>query len=80
VNSETWFQNVDASVGMTSSAADPLNLKPQAARLGKGRNLFSNRVVEEWNLVPREIKKNARSVQSFKRAYKNHRAEMVKTA
>jgi len=79
VNSETWFQSVDASVRMTRSAADPLNLKPQAARLEIRRNFFSNRVVEEWNLVPKGIK-NARSVQSFKRAYKNHRAEMVETA
>ena len=70
---------VDASVRMTRSAADPLNLKPQAARLEIRRNFFSNRVVEEWNLVPKGIK-NARSVQSFKRAYKNHRAEIVETA
>jgi hypothetical protein len=29
----------------------------QAARLEIRRNFFSNRVVEEWNLVPKGIKK-----------------------
>jgi ribonucleases P/MRP protein subunit RPP40 len=33
VNSETWLQKVETSVRMTRSAADPLNLKPQAPRL-----------------------------------------------
>jgi hypothetical protein len=33
VNSEVWFQKVDGAERLTRSAADPLNLRPQAARL-----------------------------------------------
>jgi hypothetical protein len=79
VNSETWFQKVDTSVRMTRSAADPLNLKPQAARLEIRRHLFSNRVVEGWNLIPSELR-NARTVHFFKSVYRKHRAELVETA
>jgi hypothetical protein len=47
----------------TRSAADPLNLKPQAARLEIRRHFSQiEYLVEEWNLVPKGIK-NARSVQ-----------------
>jgi hypothetical protein len=33
VKSEVWFQKVDGAERLTRSAADPLNLRPQAARL-----------------------------------------------
>jgi hypothetical protein len=79
VSSSTWFQHVDTSVRTTRSAADPLNLKPQAVRLDLRRNFFSNRAVEGWNLVPSEIK-NARTVHVFKKSYQKHRTEMVGTA
>jgi hypothetical protein len=79
VDSATWFQRVDTSVRTTRSAADPLNLRAQPARLDIRRNFFSNRVIEPWNLVPSELK-NARTVGYFKRAYKRHRMEMVGTA
>ena len=61
VDSVTRFQKVDTSVRITRSAADSLNLKPQAARLEIRRHFFSNRVVEGWNLIPSELK-NARTV------------------
>ncbi len=69
----------DTSVRTTRSAADPLNLKPQPARLDIRGNFFSNRVIEPWNLVPSELK-NARTVSFFKRSYKKHRMNMVGTA
>jgi hypothetical protein len=59
VKSETWFQKMDTSGRMTRSAKDPLNLKPQAARLDIWRHFFSNRAVGGWNLIPSELK-NAR--------------------
>jgi hypothetical protein len=68
VSSDTWFQRVDTSVRTTRSAADPLNLKPQPARLDIRRNFFSNRVTEPWNLIPSELK-NAKTGSFFKRAY-----------
>ncbi len=76
VNSDTWFQRVDTTGRVTRSAADPLNLRQQAARLEVRRHFFSNRVIEGWNEVPSEIK-NARTVHSFKRAYRAHRMETV---
>jgi hypothetical protein len=45
------------------------------------RNFFSNRVVEAWNVVPGEIKlKRAKTVSSFKNAYRRHRENMVENA
>jgi hypothetical protein len=76
VDSTTWFQKVDVSIRTTRSAADPLNLRPQAARLETKRNFFSNRVVEAWNMVPGDINP-AKTVSSFKNAYRNHRETMV---
>ena len=63
---------MDASIRTTRSAADPLNLRPQAARLETRRNFFSYRVVDAWNLVPGDIKR-AKTVNGFKNAYKKHR-------
>jgi hypothetical protein len=57
VDSSTWFQKVDVSIRTTRSAADPLNLRPQAARLETRRNFFSYRVVDAWNAVPGDIKR-----------------------
>jgi len=79
VDSNTWFQEVDVSIRTTRSAADPLNLRPQAARLETRRNFFSNRVVEAWNLIPGDIKRS-KTVSSFKNAYRSHREKMVENA
>ncbi len=70
---------MDASIRTTRSAADPLNLRQQAARLETRRNFFSNRVVEAWNLVPGDIKR-AKTVNGFKNPYKNYRVTMVENA
>jgi hypothetical protein len=67
---------VDVSIRTTRSAADPINLRPQAARLETRRNFFSNRVVEAWNMVPGDIKRS-KTVSSFKHAYRSHRKNIV---
>ncbi len=67
VDSTTWDQRVDVSNRTTRSAADPLNLRPQAARLETRRNFFSKRVVEAWNMVPGD-RKRSKTVSSFKNA------------
>jgi hypothetical protein len=54
-------------------------LRPQAARLETRRNFFSNRVLEAWNMVSGDIKR-ARTVSSFKNAYRNHRETTVENA
>ncbi len=60
----------------TRSTADPLNLRPKAARLR--RNFFTNRVVEDWNKIPLEVRK-AKTVISFKNGYALHRARLVES-
>lgn len=79
VNSETWFKSVTVTGRATRSAADPLNLRPQASRLDVRRNFFSQRVIEDWNSIPAQIKQ-AKSVQSFKKSYAKFRAERVECA
>jgi hypothetical protein len=76
VDHKTWFQLAAETGRATRSADDPLNLRLKASRLEVRRHFFSNRVVEDWNLVPSTVK-NARTVSAFKKAYKKLRAEMV---
>ena len=77
VDYNVWFTKVaDAEGGRTTRlAADPLNVRVQAARLELRRNFFSTRVCEKWNSLPSDAK-NAKSVSHFKSAYRrivNHR-------
>jgi hypothetical protein len=76
VKSDSWFKLADCSERLTRSTADPLNLRPQAARLEVRKNFFSHRVIEDWNRVPPELKR-ARTVKSFKTGYAEHRAKFV---
>jgi hypothetical protein len=46
VNKETWFKSVTETGRTNSSAADPLNLRPQPSRLEIRKHFFSQRVVE----------------------------------
>jgi hypothetical protein len=50
---------------------DPLNIRPTAARLEVRRQFFSQRVVEDWNGVPEQVK-GAVSVIGFKAGLKKH--------
>jgi hypothetical protein len=72
VKKETWFKSVTETGRPTRSAADPLNLRPQASRLEIRRNFFSQRVIEDWNNVPAELKQ-AKNVKCFKRGYRTLR-------
>jgi hypothetical protein len=57
VDIETWFQRVDVSIRTTRSAADPLNVKPQAARLETRRHFFSKcRSLEHGPRSDKQIK------------------------
>jgi hypothetical protein len=78
VDSQTWFQLAGQAERHTRSNADPLNLRPQAARLDLRRNFFTNRVVEDWNKIPLVVRK-AKIVISFKNDYALHRARMVES-
>jgi hypothetical protein len=68
VDSQSWFQLASQTERHTRSSADPLNLRPQAARLDVRGNLFTNRVVEDWNKIPLAVRK-VKTVISFKNGY-----------
>jgi hypothetical protein len=65
VDSQIWFQLAGQAERHKRSTADPLNLRPQAARLDLRRNFFTNRVVEDWNKISLAVRK-VKTVISFK--------------
>jgi hypothetical protein len=72
---EKWFKMADNE--RATRRTDPMNIRIQAARLETRRNFFSHRVPEAWKgVVPRDIRQ-ARTAQAFKKAYKDHRRQMV---
>ena len=72
----TWFLSVSNAERNTRSAADPLNLRIQTARLEVRRHFIKYRVVEDWNRIPSSLK-SAKTVKSFKNGYAHLRATMV---
>jgi hypothetical protein len=55
IDTNIWFEKITGSA-ITRARADPLNVKCRAGTLEIRRNFFSNRVVNDWNAVPAEIK------------------------
>jgi len=72
VEKGTWFEMASEGERTTRQSADPLNIKPRAARLEVRRNFFSQRVVEDWNKLPK-TQKNVETVNSFKNGRKEYR-------
>jgi hypothetical protein len=72
LDSDHWFDSV---IGrrVTRAGADPLNVRARTGNLELRKGLFSNRVVQDWNSVPSEIK-NIVVPGKFKAAYRKHRA------
>jgi hypothetical protein len=64
---------------VTRQSADPLNIRPGAPRLDIRRYFYSQRVVESWNSVPRDIKKSVYVI-PFKNVYRRHRDAMLAPA
>ncbi len=69
VERSTWFDMASSGQRATRQAADPLNIRPKAARLEVIRHFFSKRVVESWNEIPEKVK-SAGSVIGFKSGLK----------
>jgi hypothetical protein len=79
VDSQTLFQlSSHQAERHTRRNADPLNLRPPAAKLDLRGNFFTNRVVEDWNKIPLEVRK-VETLNSFKNGYALHRARMVES-
>ncbi len=66
VDNKTMFQLATDGGRGIRSADRPLNQKD-------AKELFSNRVIDNWNLNPSEVK-NEKLVTTFKGSFKNHRA------
>lgn len=73
------FQRISEGERTTRAAADPLNVRQPFARLEVRKNFFTVRVPPLWNAVPTEIK-NARSKETFKRMYRDHRRNALNDA
>ncbi len=54
----------------------PTQSEAEGTRLEIRRNFFSNRVIDNWNMIPSAVK-NARTVASFNLSFKNHRKSLV---
>jgi hypothetical protein len=55
--------------GRTRLAADPLNMRQEPVRTDVRKNFFTQRIINEWNRIPAEIK-NAKDVHNFKKLYR----------
>jgi len=76
VDRATWFDMASSGQRATRQAADPLNIRPKASRLEVRRQFFSQRVVEDWNGVPEQVK-SAVTVIGFKAGLKKHLQGMM---
>ena len=79
VEPKTWFTMASEGERVTRLSADPLNIRHQNPRLDIRRHFYSQRVIDDWNSVPIDIK-NSVSVNAFKNAYRRHRDKLFATA
>ena len=70
VNSQIWFEKAVNRGTRGSSGLDNI-LKPRAGHDFR-RNFFSQRVIDDWNSLPDNVK-GASNVACFKRLYRRHR-------
>ena len=72
VNPATWFELVGtAPTRATRQSQDPNNIKKKNPNTDLRKNFFSNRIVDQWNKLPSEVKK-AKSVTVFKSYVEKH--------
>jgi hypothetical protein len=73
VEKDQWFKMAADSGAGTRQAAGPRNLIKPRTNLEIRTNFFSVRVIDNWNLIPAEIKM-ARNPEQFKKLYRDHRS------
>ena len=72
VERSTWFEMTGTDpTRMTRLTQDPNNIKKQSPKTDLRKYFFSNRVVEDWNKLPSEVK-ICRSVKAFKNEMVKH--------
>jgi len=52
---ETWFKRADNQRN-TRSVDDPIGIKKVLGKTELRKNFFSERVIDNWNLIPAELK------------------------
>ena len=68
----TWFELTGSEPArVTRASQDPYNIKKQAPKTDLRRHFFSNRVVEEWNKLPKDVK-TSRNVKIFKKELEHY--------
>ena len=72
VKKESWFKAQQSE--RVTRATDPLNIMGTVSRLGIRQNFFSQRVVEQWNIIPPALK-SASSVSAFRTGYQTLRRQ-----
>ena len=71
VNVDIWIKLVGENPArLTRNTSHPINICANNPRCEIGEKKFSNRVVQNWNALPNEVK-NSFSVSSFKRSVVN---------
>jgi hypothetical protein len=68
LNRNELFTHIDGS--RTRQDADNLNLKKAPARLEIRKNFFTQRIINDWNALPSQLKRST-NVAGFKSAYRN---------
>jgi hypothetical protein len=71
VNKGSWFKAQQGD--RVTRATDPLNFMGTLNRLDIRRHFFSQRVIENWNKIPHELK-IVKSVSAFKKGYQSLRS------
>ena len=69
VDRRVWFEFAEDG-RVTRLSVDPLNIKSKLSNTELRRRFYSNRVVRQWNDLPKEIT-NVKSVGSFKSQYRH---------
>jgi hypothetical protein len=74
-----WFEKAGEGPRATRSGADPNSLKIVHGRLEVRRNFFSERVISDWNKIPKDVKSILKT-DSFRTRYKMVRASQMQPA
>ena len=69
VDPKVWFKTVDTDSRTTRNTSFHLNLKKQMFKTEMRKNFFTNRVIDDWNKLPVDIKKS-KTVKEFKKKIK----------
>lgn len=63
VEKDVFFKTMQPGDRVTRTTSFPLNLKYNRCNLDVRRNFFSNRVINDWNLLPNSIKSSVSVIQ-----------------